>query len=216
MSEKVFDPSKPLKTDAYGAKEKGGKIEPLVVTLPPLKESQVQIEMTHCGLCHTDVHMLLDDFGMSKYPLIPGHEGVGKIMEVGNCVRGLKKGDRVGVGWIRDSCQTCEMCGCGRENLCEEGYTGTFLGDNNQYGAWSKYMRIEAKFAFKLPDNISPELAGPLMCAGGTVFEPIVQYVQPGTIVGIGAIGGLGTLAVKLCKLYGAKVIVRAACAPAS
>ncbi|KAG8468743.1 hypothetical protein KFE25_013826 [Diacronema lutheri] len=199
--------NEPLETEAYGAKTKGGKIELLKVTLPPLKASQVQIEMSHCGLCHTDVHMLSDDFGMVNFPLVPGHEGVGKVTIAGDDVRGLKVGDRVGVGWIRDSCGTCEMCGCGRENVCQVGYDGTFLGDNNHFGAWSRVMRIEAKFAFKLPDNISAELAGPLMCAGGTVYEPIVEYVKPGTVVGIGAVGGLGTLAIKLCKLHGAKVI---------
>jgi D-arabinose 1-dehydrogenase-like Zn-dependent alcohol dehydrogenase len=257
---------KPLVTDAYGVKEVHGKVEPMRITLPPLTSTQVQLEMTHCGLCHTDIHMIHNDWGISDFPIVPGHEGVGKVVALGSNVRGLALGDLVGVGWIRDSCGHCDYCGVGRENYCQEGYKGTYLGvsaadglwgkkGNELFGCWSRIMRIEEKaraalkcstpatarprarlpaparqltsrapthafrlraraahaigcdqFAFKLPPNVAPEVAGPLMCAGGTVFEPIVQYVTSGTLVGVGAIGGLGTLAVKLCKLYGATV----------
>lgn len=161
--------------------------------------------------------MVDNDWGIADYPLVPGHEGVGIVSYAGPAVRGLKPGDRVGVGWIRDACGSCQACGCGRENLCESGYKGTYLGDsacgvwgkspNNEFGCFSKVMRVEERFAFKLPDNVPTHLACPLMCAGGTVFEPIVEYVKPGTVVGIGAIGGLGTLAIKLAKLYGGRVV---------
>ncbi|KAJ1631745.1 chaperonin 10-like protein [Pavlovales sp. CCMP2436] len=150
----MTDLSKPLMTEAYGAKAQGAKLELMAIELPPLTSSQ----------------------------------GVGKVVACGANVRGLEVGDTVGVGWIRDSCGLCEPCGCGRENMCDNGYKGTY-------------------FAFLLPANLPPHVAAPLMCAGGTVFEPIVDLVRPGVVVGVGALGGLGTLALKLSKLYGGKGI---------
>eukprot|EP00302_Diacronema_sp_CCMP2436_P040185 CAMPEP_0180030326 /NCGR_PEP_ID=MMETSP0984-20121128/27315_1 /TAXON_ID=483367 /ORGANISM="non described non described, Strain CCMP 2436" /LENGTH=365 /DNA_ID=CAMNT_0021955389 /DNA_START=19 /DNA_END=1116 /DNA_ORIENTATION=+ len=214
----MTDLSKPLMTEAYGAKAQGAKLELMAIELPPLTSSQVQVAISDCGLCHTDCHMVNNDWGIGDYPMVPGHEGVGKVVACGANVRGLEVGDTVGVGWIRDSCGLCEPCGCGRENMCDNGYKGTYLGDsaanglwgkspNNLFGCFSKVMRIEAKFAFLLPANLPPHVAAPLMCAGGTVFEPIVDLVRPGVVVGVGALGGLGTLALKLSKLYGGKVV---------
>mmetsp|Transcript_40399 Transcript_40399/g.72550 ORF Transcript_40399/g.72550 Transcript_40399/m.72550 type:complete len:369 (-) Transcript_40399:163-1269(-) len=206
----------PLVTQAYVVSEQGGKLELKDITLPPLKPTQVEIDMTHCGLCHTDIHMRDNDWGISNYPMVPGHEGVGVIRKLGSCVRSAKVGDIVGICWIRDSCQDCDACAVGRDNLCRKGYQGTYLGSNagtwgkdpyNEHGGcFSKVMRVEEKFAFILPKGMNPELACPLMCGGGTVFEPIVDYVKPGKKVGVVGIGGLGTTAIKLAKLYGAEV----------
>lgn len=206
----------PLETEAYGASAAGKELELMKVTLPPLRSTQVQIEMSHCGLCHTELHMIDNDWGISDYPLVPGHEGLGKVVLVGKDVKTHKVGDTVGVGWIRDACKDCAACSHGRENLCKKGYQGTFLAAgaagiwgnhaSNEFGCFSKVMRIEADFAFKIPATLPPTIACPLMCAGGTVFEPIENYVKEGMTVGIAGIGGLGTLAVKLAKLYGAEV----------
>eukprot|EP00965_Chrysotila_dentata_P080726 2663763-Pleurochrysis_carterae.AAC.1 len=185
----MADSDGPLETQAYICKSKGASLELGTVTLPALSATQVQIEMEACGLCHTDIHMIENDWGIADYPLVPGHEGYGTVVKTGSSVKGLKMGDKVGVGWIRDSCGACDNCGCGRENICEAGYQGTYLagsaaglwGKNpsNEFGCFSKVMRVEEKFAFKIPETISPLVACPLLCAGGTVFEPIEDYVKP-------------------------------------
>jgi uncharacterized zinc-type alcohol dehydrogenase-like protein len=189
------------------------------VTLPPLRSTQVQIKMTHSGLCHTDQHMKDNDWGIGDYPMVPGHEGVGIVEIVGSEVDSSEfaVGGLVGVGWIRDACGVCPQCRRGSENLCEEGYQGTYLGENagprvwgnqdaSQLGCFSRTMRVESKFAFPIPKAIPPQLC-PLLCAGGTVYEPLETHVKAGMKVGIGSIGGLGTLALKLAKLKGAHVV---------
>lgn len=209
-----------LEVDAYGVKEAGAKLELMKVTLPPLRSTEVQVEISHCGLCHTEVHMVDNDWGVTNYPLVPGHEGYGKVSVVGSDVDAtkFKVGDVVGIGWIRDSCGGCTKCSCGRENLCSKGYQGVYLGSNagpgiwgnqayNTMGCFAKTVRINATFAFKIPENCPAAVACPLMCAGGTVFEPIENYVKgPDTTIGIAGIGGLGTLGIKLAKLKGATV----------
>lgn len=108
---------KPLVTQGYVCNAPGEALQLQDITLPPMKASEVEIEITHCGLCHTDVHCRDNDWGINNYPLVAGHEGVGKVRAVGSVVRGFKIGDTVGVAWIRDSCRTCSACSCGRENL---------------------------------------------------------------------------------------------------
>lgn len=122
--------------EAYGVSEAGGPLTLLRVLLPPLRTTQVEVEMSYCGLCHTDVSMVDNDWGISSYPLVPGHEGYGTVAKVGSEVTGLAPGDRVGIGWIRDSCGGCPACIDGRENLCSRGYQGTFLGPNAGPGVW--------------------------------------------------------------------------------
>lgn len=144
------------------------------------------------------------------------HEGIGVVSNVGSCVKDVVVGDTVGITWIRDSCQQCGNCRSGRENICETGYQGTYLGKsagsfgrdphNEHGGCFSSVMRIQSRFAVKIPSDISPELACPLLCGGGTVFEAIVNYVTPGVKVAVSSIGGLGTAAIKLAKMYGAHV----------
>ena len=206
----------PLRVQAYVCNEKGGKLQLQDIELPPLKATQVEIDMTHCGVCHTDVHMRDNDWGVSDYPLVLGHEGVGFVRRVGDSTRKFKVGEQVGVSWIRDSCSVCTSCLEGKENLCKNGFQGTYLGKsaggygkdphNEHGGCFSKVMRVEERFVFKVPGNITPEIMCPLLCGGSTVFEPICDYVHPGSKVGIVSIGGLGTVAIKLAKLYGGKV----------
>lgn len=206
----------PLVTQAYVCKEKGAKLELADITLPALTATQVQLDLTHCGLCHTDIHMRDNDWGVSNYPLVLGHEGVGIVTKLGSSVKNLQVGDRVGISWIRDSCACCDPCLAGRENICEKGYQGLYLGSgagcwgkepyNEHGGCFSKVMRIEEKFAIKLPENLPSEVACPFICGGGTMFEPVVDYVQNGTRVAIASVGGLGTAGIKFSKSFGGHV----------
>ncbi|PXF46046.1 putative formaldehyde dehydrogenase AdhA [Gracilariopsis chorda] len=204
-----------FKTEGYVVNEKGGKLELQPVTLPPMTATMVQVKIQMVSLCHTDVHMRDNDMGISDYPMLLGHEGVGVVTHLGSAVRTLKIGDTVGIGWIRDSCTGCRRCKEGRENLCENGYQAIYLSSSAgpigksplQYnlhgGCFARYQRIEERFAVKIPDGVPPEMASPLLCGGATVFEPLCDYVTAGAHVGVLGIGGLGTAAVKLARLRG-------------
>eukprot|EP00607_Mallomonas_marina_P009335 CAMPEP_0182419854 /NCGR_PEP_ID=MMETSP1167-20130531/4209_1 /TAXON_ID=2988 /ORGANISM="Mallomonas Sp, Strain CCMP3275" /LENGTH=364 /DNA_ID=CAMNT_0024594989 /DNA_START=56 /DNA_END=1150 /DNA_ORIENTATION=- len=206
----------PLETQAYVIKSQGAPLELTTITIPAMGASQVQVDITHCGLCHTDIHMKNNDWGVSNYPMVAGHEGVGFVSSVGPLCKVLKIGDRVAIGWAADSCGTCKYCCEGRENICTAGYQGTFLGSaagcwgkspRNEFGGcFAKVVRIEEKFATKIPESVPTSIICPLVCGGGTVFEPICNYVTLGTNVGVYSIGGLGTAAIKLAKLAGANV----------
>ena len=159
-----------------------------------------------------------NDWGTTDYPLLAGHEAVAMVTKAGDGVRNLKKGDRVAIAWIRDSCRACDACLTGRENICRDGYQGTFLGKssgmwgksklayNEHGGCFVRTQRVEERFAIKLPDGLPSEIACPLLCGGGTVYEPLCDYAGPGVRVGIVGIGGLGTAGMKLAKLRGSVV----------
>ena len=206
-----------MKTLAWVCPSQGAQLELQEIDLPELKPNEVRIEITHCGLCHSDLHMRDNDWGVSNYPLVAGHEGLGQVAMVGDQVRTLSVGDTVGVGWIRGSCGTCRNCRHGRDNLCETGYQGTFLADkagmwgkeaHNEHGCFTKFVHIPERFAFKIPPGMAPEEAAPLLCAGTTVWEPIADYVHPNSRVGIVSLGGLGHVAVKFALAVGAEVWV--------
>ncbi|KAJ8609758.1 hypothetical protein CTAYLR_009256 [Chrysophaeum taylorii] len=202
-----------LETEAYVCKAKGEPLKLEKIVLPPLEANEVECDMVCCGLCHTDCHMCTNDWGISDFPMVPGHEGVGIVRAVGSAVSTHAVGDRVGIAWMRDSCQACEACLCGRENICQPGYQGTFLSKsagvwgkkpyNLTGGCFSKVMRVAARFAFKIPEGVPDDVACPLLCGGGTVYEPLCDYCEPGTQLGVAGIGGLGTAAIKLAKLRG-------------
>lgn len=206
----------PIQVEAFVIPEEGAKAELQIVTLPQLEANEVEVEMLYNGLCHTDIHMRDNDWQISNYPMVAGHEGIGRVRLLGSAVKTHSVGQLVGVSWIRDSCQQCSACKCGRENICRKGYQGLYLGsaagiwgkkDYHEYGGcFSRVVRIEAKFAFQIPENLPAELACPLMCGGGTVFEPIIDYCEPGTRVGIIGVGGLGTAAIRLSSLVGGVV----------
>lgn len=169
------------------------------------------------GLCHTDILMKNNEWGTADFPLLAGHEGVGKVTHVGESVRMISVGDHVGIGWIRDSCRKCPRCLEGRDNVCRNGYVGTYLGksaapwgtdkNNERGGCFARIQRIEERFAVKLPDNIPYHLAATLLCAGATVYEPLVKFAFVGARVGVMGIGGLGRWAVKLAKLRACTVV---------
>ncbi|CAE7264721.1 adhC2 [Symbiodinium sp. CCMP2456] len=218
MAPREQDEAAPLPTEAYVIKAAGEAMELQSILLPPLTETQVEVEMSHCGLSRADLHMRDNDWGVSDFPLVLGHEGYGTVRKLGSKVQHLRVGDRVGVGWIRDSCRLCDACGEGMENLCETGYQGTFLGSSagpfgkvpsNEFGGcFSKIVRVEEAFAFLLAPSLPPELACPLMGAGAAMYEALCSWVKPGSRVGIGSFGGLGTLGTQLAKKMAAKVTV--------
>ncbi|KAI8475504.1 MAG: chaperonin 10-like protein [Monoraphidium minutum] len=172
----------------------------------PLGPKDIEIKVTHNGLCHTDIHMRDNDWGATTYPLIPGHEVVGVVAAKGAEVAGFKEGDRVGVGWIKDSCRCCMQCMRGNENLCEAGYTGLIVGANN-FGGFQPLMRTPADFAYKIPDGMGSAEAAPLLCAGITVYAPLRKFLRhPDMRVAVLGVGGLGHLGVQFAAAMGAEV----------
>lgn len=200
-------------TMAWTCPSAGKPMQYLPYIMPPLRSTDVQIQVTHNGLSQTDVVMRDNGWGVTKFPFVPGHEFVGIVTHVGSHCRKLRIGDRVGVGWIRDSCGECEACMAGQQNLCYNNYSGTVIGLGqwkSEYpcGGYARQVRINENFAYKIPYSIKSEEAAPLMCAGATVFAPLRKYVKPGMRVGIAGIGGLGHLAIAFTKAMGAMEIV--------
>ncbi len=172
----------------------------------PLQNDEIEVKVTHNGLCHTDIHMRDNDWGVSKFPLVAGHEVVGIVTEVGADVTNLKRGDRVGLGWIRNSCRNCYHCLQGEENICKQGFTGLIVGN---HGGFADKVRSKADFAYKIPDALDSASVAPLLCAGITVYTPLRTYIKyPGMKVGIVGIGGLGHLAIMFARAMGAEVTV--------
>jgi uncharacterized zinc-type alcohol dehydrogenase-like protein len=188
---------------AYAAREPKGKLEPYEYEPGPLGPNEAEVRVSCCGVCHSDIAMIDDDWGWTEYPLVPGHEVVGTIAAVGSEVHGRAIGERVGVGWHCGSCGHCDWCVRGREGLCPQGQP-TIV---HHRGGWAESVRCQAKFAVPIPDAIDSAEAGPLMCAGTTVFTPLVQYgVEPWMRTAVLGIGGLGHLAVQFLAKMGCEV----------
>ncbi|HEY4000476.1 MAG TPA: NAD(P)-dependent alcohol dehydrogenase [Candidatus Xenobia bacterium] len=191
------------KVAAWAASQAKGRLEPFSYDLPPLGPKQVDVRVTHCGVCHSDLSMINNDWGMSAFPIVPGHEVVGIVEAVGPEVQDLRVGDRVGIGWQAGSCGHCEWCRAGEEQLCAQ-EEPTIAG---RYGGWASTIRVDGRFAILLPEAIESHLAGPLMCAGVTVFAPPRHNgVQPGMRVAVIGVGGLGHLAVQFLAKMGCEV----------
>lgn len=168
-----------------------------------LRDDEVEVRISHCGVCHSDVHLIDNDWGFSKYPFIPGHEIVGTITAVGSAVRDRKAGDRVGIGWQANSCGYCEWCRRGEEQLCAQ-QQPTCVGRN---GGYADSIRVNWKFSICVPEQLESENVAPLLCGGITVYSPLRNLgVQPASRVGIIGIGGLGHLAVQFARAFGAEV----------
>ncbi len=168
-----------------------------------LQANEVEIKISHCGVCHSDVHLIDNDWGFSKYPFIPGHEIVGTVVAVGSGVLDRTAGDRVGVGWQADSCGVCEWCRQGDEHLCAKSQP-TCVGRN---GGYADRIRVNSRFAIPVPAILESENVAPLLCAGITVYSPLRNHgVRPSSRVGVIGIGGLGHLGVQFAKAFGAEV----------
>lgn len=187
----------------YAAKERAGKFEQISFDPGPLGDDEVELKVEACGLCHSDLSLLDEEWGETQFPLVPGHEVVGTVSAVGRSVTHLKSGDRVGAGWMARSCLTCHNCMSGDHNLCPDSQ-GIALG---RHGGFADAVRLQAAWAVKLPEGLDARSAGPLFCGGITVFSPILEFgVKPTDKVGVIGIGGLGHLAVQFLKAWGCEV----------
>ena len=188
---------------AYAAKEPGGKLEPFEYDPGALGASQVEIDVDYCGICHSDLSMLDNEWGMTTYPFVPGHEVAGRIAQVGAGVTTLAVGDPVGLGWHSAYCNTCDSCHSGDKNLCATA-EGTIVG---RHGGFADKVRADADSVVKLPEGLDVESAGPLFCGGITVFNPMVQFeTRPTDKVAVIGIGGLGHIALQFLNAWGCEV----------
>ena len=188
---------------SYAAKKPKGHLEKFDYDPQTLGPKDIEVQISHCGICHSDIHLIDDDWGLSQYPLVPGHEIVGNIIQVGPEVTSLQKGQRVGIGWQRSACLECEFCVRGDENLCAKA-EATCVG---HFGGFAQCIRTDSRFAFPIPETLESENAAPLMCAGITVYSPLRAFnVLPHMRVGVIGVGGLGHLAVQFARAYGCEV----------
>ena len=193
-----------MKVNAYAAHEPNGKLQPFSYELDELGAEQVDIKVSHCGICHSDLSMINNEWGMTSYPLVPGHEIIGEVVAAGRAVKNLEVGDKVGLGWLSASCMSCSQCMDGDQHLCSTN-EATIVG---RHGGFADYVRGHWSWAIPLPDAIDLAKAGPLLCGGITVFNPIILAgVKPTDSVGVIGIGGLGHMALKFLKHWGCEVI---------
>jgi alcohol/geraniol dehydrogenase (NADP+) len=188
---------------AYAAQAPSAKLEPFEYELGALGTEEVEIQVEYCGICHSDLSMLDNEWGMTQYPFVPGHEIVGTISALGNNVKKLQIGQRVGLGWYSRSCMTCEWCVQGDRNLCQTA-EGTIVG---RYGGFAEKVRAHEGWVIPLPAGLDPAASSPLFCGGITVFNPIIQFdIKPTDRVGVIGIGGLGHMALGFLKAWGCDV----------
>jgi alcohol dehydrogenase (NADP+) len=196
----AFTPTTPLAPHAFDRRAPGA--------------ADVQIEILFCGVCHSDLHAARGEWGGVEYPLVPGHEIVGRVTATGAGVSKFKEGDLVGVGCLVDSCRTCEGCSKGLEQYCDNGWTGTYMGVEKETGrptngGYSDTIVVDQDFVLRIPEGMDPAAAAPLLCAGITTYSPLRWWeVGPGKTVAIVGLGGLGHMGVKLARAMGADVTV--------
>lgn len=189
---------------SYAAMGKKELLKPYEYTLDALGPHEVEVQVTHCGICHSDLHLLDNDWGISRYPLVPGHEIIGRVSALGDEVKnGLKIGQRVGIGWQCNSCGCCSMCEGGDAELCPT-QQATCVG---HFGGFASTVHADARFVFPIPDAIPSEVAGPLLCGGATVFSPFCDFhVNATSSVAVVGIGGLGHIALQFARAFGCQV----------
>ena len=188
---------------AYAVTQKGGLLEPYAYDAGELGPEQVEIAVSHCGLCHSDLSMIENDWGMTAFPFVPGHEVVGKIVAAGDQVKNVTVGQTVGLGWTSGSCLHCRQCLSGNQNLCRQ-VEATIVG---RPGGFADKVRCHWAWAVPLPEGVDAAKAGPLFCGGVTVFSPLVQFgVKPTDRVGVVGIGGLGHLALQFLNKWGCEI----------
>ena len=192
-----------MNIQAYAAHEPNGKLESFQYELGDLKPDEVEIDVEYCGICHSDLSMLKNEWGLTRYPFVPGHEIIGKVAAIGSMVNHLKVGQYVGLGWRARSCLVCDQCLSGHHNRCLKGEDVIIA----RHGGYADKVRCQALFAFPLPKKINIKTAGPLFCGGITVFSPIIQNnIKPTDHVAVVGIGGLGHMAIKFLNAWGCEV----------
>lgn len=203
-----------MKTIGYAAQAAKEPLAPFHFERRDLHPDDVAIEILYCGICHSDLHQVSNDWGFSQYPMVPGHEIVGKVIDTGSDVKKYKVGDKVAIGCMVDSCQECDQCKNGEEHFCREGNTQTYnspdrVSGDITYGGYSKHIVAREGFVLSVPDKLDISRAAPILCAGITTFSPLRNYnVGPNSRVGVVGLGGLGHMAIKLAKAMGATVTV--------
>lgn len=203
-----------LKTAAYGVQTATSPVAPMAIERREPLEHDVLIDILYCGVCHSDIHQARNEWGgNSLYPMVPGHEIIGRIGKVGSQVSKFKVGDLVGVGCMVDSCRHCEACDEGLEQYCD-GMVGTYNAHDAKhggltFGGYSERITVDESFVVRVPDNLDLKATAPLLCAGITLYSPLRHWnVQPGQKVGIIGLGGLGHMGVKLAAAMGAHVVM--------
>ncbi|QTF71998.1 NAD(P)-dependent alcohol dehydrogenase [Arthrobacter woluwensis] len=200
---------------ALGARSAEGGLEPVTLARRAPAPDDVEILIEFCGLCHSDVHSTRGEWGSANYPLVPGHEIVGRVLRVGPAVTDFAVGDRVGMGCMVDSCRECEACEDGLEQYCSRGMVGTYgatdvrHGNERTQGGYARTIVVDRNYVLRVPESLDPAAAAPLLCAGITTYSPLRHAdVEEGDDVGVVGLGGLGHMAVKLAKAMGAMVTV--------
>ncbi len=202
-----------LNVAAYAAPAAGAPLEKTTITRRDVRDTDVMIEIRYAGICHSDIHTVRGEWGEQRFPLAPGHEIVGTVVEAGPGVTRFAVGDTVGVGCMVDSCRRCTACGEGLENYCVDGNIGTYgsIGYDGQltHGGYSTHIVVEERFVVRIPGGMDLAAATPLLCAGITLYSPLRHWnVGPGSTVGIIGMGGLGHVGVKIAVAMGAEVTV--------
>ncbi|RKF40782.1 hydroxyacid dehydrogenase [Agrobacterium deltaense] len=203
-----------MKTFGYAAQSVGADLAPYSFERRTLRPEDVAMEILYCGVCHSDLHQTRNDWGGASYPMVPGHEIVGRVTAIGEAVVKYKVGDHVAVGCFVDSCLHCDQCRKGNEVFCREVATQTYntpdrITGANTLGGYSKHLVVREEFVLRIPDGMDVSRAAPLLCAGITTYAPLRTWnVGPGSRVGVVGLGGLGHMAVKLGGALGADVTV--------
>ncbi|XP_006340040.1 8-hydroxygeraniol dehydrogenase-like [Solanum tuberosum] len=201
-----------VKAFGWAARDTFGVLSPFNFSRRVTGEKDVQFKVVYCGICHTDLHQLKNEWSNSIYPMVPGHEVVGVVTEIGTKVEKFKIGDKVGVGGLVESCRKCENCDNDLENYCRDQimtYNGVYTDGTTTYGGYSDIMVTNEHYVVHWPENLPME-AAPLLCAGITIYSPLKYFGldKPGMHIGVVGLGGLGHMAVKFAKVFGTKVTV--------
>lgn len=203
-----------MKTIGYAAHSSDAHMVPYHFERRDLRDNDVVIEILYSGICHSDLHTVNGDWGEQPYPLVPGHEIIGRVLEVGPAVKNYKVGDKVGVGCMVDSCKECDQCGNHEEQYCRNGMTPTYgapdrISGEITQGGYSKHIVVREEFVLRVPDALDLSKAAPILCAGITTYSPLRTWgIKAGSRVGVVGLGGLGHMAVKLAVAMGAEVTV--------
>ena len=198
----------------YAALDPKSGLAPYEFSRRELRIDDIGFEILYAGICHSDIHQVREEWGPALYPMVPGHEIVGVVTEIGSAVKKFKVGDRIGVGVFIDSCRKCRNCISGLEQYCSEGMTGTYNGYERDrktiaFGGYSNYFVISERYAVTVPENLDPAGVAPLLCAGITLYSPIRYWnVGKGSRVAVMGLGGLGHMGVKFAAALGAEVTV--------
>ncbi|XP_044470715.1 probable mannitol dehydrogenase [Mangifera indica] len=203
----------PNKAFGWAARDSSGVLSPFNFSRRATGATDVTFKVLYCGICHTDLHMIKNEWKNAKYPLVPGHEIVGEVIEVGSKVEKFKVGDKVGVGYMVGSCRSCDNCASNLENYCPKmlpSCNSIYYDGTITYGGYSNFMVVDEHFVIHIPDDLPLDASAPLLCAGITVYSPLRYYGldKPGMHVGVVGLGGLGHVAVKFAKAMGVKVTV--------